>query len=137
LLRLSRSYPEMENKEILDKFFKEGRPAMFVANHQSWMDIPFLGVTVGWKNYKLVSKKELAKVPILGTGIVTAGNIMLDRDDRRSQINTLRQGIDYLKVSFIFTGTVLFIIEFGRRVSQQTRSILFRPSSKFSCTIYF
>jgi 1-acyl-sn-glycerol-3-phosphate acyltransferase len=97
VLHLSRSYPEIENLDILEKFYKEGRPAMFVANHCSWMDIPFLGSTVGWRNYKIVSKKELGMVPILGSAIVVGGNIMIDRVDRKSQIRTLKQGINYLK----------------------------------------
>lgn len=98
-MRLSRSYPEIENTEILEKFYEKGQPAMFVANHNSWMDIPFLGATIGWRNYKMISKKELGRVPILGTAIKVAGNIMVDRSDRRSQIRTLKQGINYLKVS--------------------------------------
>ena len=70
---------------------------MFVANHNSWMDIPFLGATIGWRNYKLISKKELGRVPILGKAIKVGGNIMIDRSDRRSQLRTLKRGIDYLK----------------------------------------
>lgn len=97
-MRLTRSYPEIENVDILEKFYAQGRPAMFVANHCSWMDIPFLGATVGWRNYKLVSKKELGIVPILGTSINVGGHIMVDRTDRKSQIRTLKQGINYLKV---------------------------------------
>jgi len=96
-MRLSRSFPEIENAEILQKLYAKKQPAMFVANHNSWMDIPFLGATVGWRNYKLVSKKELAIIPILGTAIRVGGNIMIDRTDRRSQIKTLKDGISYLK----------------------------------------
>lgn len=70
---------------------------MFVANHNSWMDIPFLGTAIGWRNYKIISKAELAKVPILGKSIKVAGNIMVDRTDTRSQIKTLKMGIQYLK----------------------------------------
>jgi len=97
VLRLSRSYPEMVGQETLQAFYRQNRPAMFVANHCSWMDIPFLGATVGWRNYKLVSKKELGIVPILGDAIRTGGNIMVDRTDRKSQLKTLKQGINYLK----------------------------------------
>lgn len=99
-MRLSRSYPEIENTDILKDFYKSGRTAMFVANHCSWMDIPFLGATVGWRNYKLISKKELGAIPILGSSIRTGGHIMIDRTNRRSQLMTLKQGINYLKVSF-------------------------------------
>ena len=69
---------------------------MFVANHSSWMDIPFLGGLIGWRNYKLISKKELGRVPILGKAIKVGGHIMVDRSDRRSQLKTLKQGINLL-----------------------------------------
>jgi 1-acyl-sn-glycerol-3-phosphate acyltransferase len=70
---------------------------MFVSNHNSWMDIPFLGATIGWRNYKLISKAELGKVPILGKAIKVGGNIMVHRSDSRSQLKTLKTGIQYLK----------------------------------------
>lgn len=102
LMRLTRCYPKINNREIVTNYFKrekgEGRkPAMFVANHCSWMDIPFMGAVMGWRNYKIVSKKELGAVPILGTAIYAGGHIMVDRTDRRSQVRTLKQGINYLK----------------------------------------
>jgi len=102
LLRLTRCYPEIKNREIITEFFKKNKGekannAMFVANHCSWMDIPFLGAVMGWRNYKIVAKKELGIVPILGTAIRAGGHIMVDRTDRRSQIKTLKQGINYLK----------------------------------------
>jgi 1-acyl-sn-glycerol-3-phosphate acyltransferase len=70
---------------------------MFVANHNSWMDIPYLGGVVGWRNYKLISKAELGRVPILGKSIQVGGNIMVDRINRKSQVKTLKKGIEYLK----------------------------------------
>ena len=60
------------------------RPAMYVANHCSWDDIPFVGCTIGWRNYKIVAKKELEKVPILGKAIKVAGNVEVDRTSPRS-----------------------------------------------------
>jgi Acyltransferase len=97
-MRLTRCYPTMTNLDLLNDYFKQNRPAMFVANHCSWMDIPFLGATIGWRNYKLISKSELGAVPILGTAIQAGGHIMVDRTDRKSQLRTLKQGIQYLKV---------------------------------------
>jgi 1-acyl-sn-glycerol-3-phosphate acyltransferase len=70
---------------------------MFVANHNSWMDIPFMGATIGWRNYKFVAKKELEKVPILSAAIVTADNLMVDRKDKRSGLRTLRTGMEFMK----------------------------------------
>lgn len=70
---------------------------MFVANHASWMDIPFFGGLIGWRNYKFVSKNELGGIPILGKAIKVGGNLMLDRSNRRSQLKTLKDGIKTLK----------------------------------------
>lgn len=71
LMRLTRCYPKIHNRDITDSFKKnkveESKNAMFVANPCSWMDIPFLGAAMGQRNYKIVSNKELGVVPILGT----------------------------------------------------------------------
>jgi len=97
LLHLSRSVPKIVGKEKLHEFYKQNRSAMFVANHNSWMDIPFIGCAIGWRNYKFISKAELGKVPILGTSIKTGGHLMIDRTNRRSQIKTLKSGMQWLK----------------------------------------
>ena len=81
---------------------------MFVANHCSWMDIPFLGTVLGWRNYKIISKKELEVVPILGAALKAGGHIMVDRTDRRSQIRTLKQGINYMKNVRLFSRSLRF-----------------------------
>lgn len=101
LLTLTRMWPKITNRDILQRYYSQNRPAMIVANHNSWMDIPFLGVTIGWRNYKLVSKKELGRVPILGKSIKVGGHIMVDRADRKSQLRTLKAGINLLKVRCI------------------------------------
>jgi len=100
LLRLSRSFPKIEGKEHLTNFLngENKRAAMFVANHNSWMDIPFLGATVGIKqNYKFVSKAELIKVPILGKSIACGGHVMVDRTNIRSQLMAVKYGIRWLE----------------------------------------
>lgn len=71
---------------------------MFVSNHNSWMDIPFIGHTIGWHNYKFVAKKELEKVPILGKAIMLSKNVCVDRSNRKSQLMTLKQGMKWLEV---------------------------------------
>lgn len=97
LMFFTNSFPKIEGSEKLAKLYLEGRPAMFVANHNSWMDIPFIGHCIGWRNYKIIAKKELGKVPILGKAIRVAGNIMVDRGDKRSGLKALKAGIQYLK----------------------------------------
>ncbi len=64
------------------------------------MDIPFLGITVGWRNYKIISKAELFKVPILGKSIAVGGHVMVDRSSRKSQLMTFKSGMNWLKVSY-------------------------------------
>lgn len=97
LMNLTLADPKIENRDILEKFYKEGRAAMVVANHNSWQDIPYLGTTIGWRNYKIIAKKELLKVPILGNGISAGGHVVIDRTNRRSQLMTLKSGIEWLK----------------------------------------
>jgi len=97
LLVLTRSWPKMEGRDLLEDFYKEERSAMFVANHNSWMDIPFLGATIGWRNYKIIAKAELKKVPILGKAICLGGHVLLDRSNLRSQLRTLKAGMQWLK----------------------------------------
>lgn len=85
---------------------------MFVSNHNSWMDIPFIGHTIGWHNYKFVAKKELEKVPILGKAIMVSKNVCVDRSDRKSQLMTLKQGMKWLDVSgryYVFIHLALFV----------------------------
>lgn len=92
--------------------FISGRKAMFVSNHNSWMDIPFIGHTIGWHNYKFVAKKELEKVPILGKAIMVSKNVCVDRSDRKSQLMTLKQGMKWLDVSgryYVFIHLALFV----------------------------
>lgn len=96
LMALTGCFPKIENREIIEEFHKSGRTAMFVSNHNSWMDIPFIGHTIGWINYKFVAKKELEKVPILGKAIKVAKNVLVDRTNRRSQLLTLKQGMKWL-----------------------------------------
>jgi len=91
-----------ENLEILREVKKNGKkgklkPAMYVANHCSWMDIPFVSRIFGFLNYKIIAKAELLKVPILGKAIQVGGHITLDRTNRRSQMKAFKSGVQWLK----------------------------------------
>jgi 1-acyl-sn-glycerol-3-phosphate acyltransferase len=58
----------------------EAAPAVFVANHQSNLDI----VTYGWlfpPRTVAVGKKEILKIPLFGWFFAVSGNILLDRGD--------------------------------------------------------
>lgn len=96
LMAFTGCFPVIENGDFVKEFHKSGRKAMFVSNHNSWMDIPFIGHVIGWHNYKFVAKKELEKVPILGKAIKVAENVLVDRTNRRSQLLTLKNGMKWL-----------------------------------------
>lgn len=70
---------------------------MYVANHCSWMDIPFVCQIFGFLNYKIIAKAELLKVPILGKAIQVGGHIFLDRTNRKSQMAAFKSGVQCLK----------------------------------------
>lgn len=101
VLSLTGCLPKVEGKENLkllyDKENKKYRSAMFVANHTSFMDIYFVAMGLGFRNYFFVAKKELLKVPILARSMKTCHHILLDRDDRRSQLNAFKRGVKGLK----------------------------------------
>lgn len=102
-MMLTGCFPTIENGEILRQFHTSSKhkAAMFVSNHNSWMDIPFIGYAIGWHNYKFVAKKELERVPILGKAIMMSRNVCVDRKDRKSQLMTLKSGMKWLEVSVV------------------------------------
>lgn len=71
LMHLTRCMPKVEGRENLEELYEPGtkkfkKPVMFVANHCSWMDIPFVAMAMGNLNYKIIAKQELLKVPVSG-----------------------------------------------------------------------
>lgn len=65
-----------------------GRPAVLVANHESWFDV-FALATYLPVDYRFVAKKELASIPLFGPSWKACGHISIDRSDRSSAIQSL------------------------------------------------
>ncbi|RED95575.1 lysophospholipid acyltransferase family protein [Marinoscillum furvescens] len=63
---------------------------VFVANHQSYVDIPLLFRAIP-HNLHFVAKKELKKVPFLGWYMMATGMIFIDRSNRNKAIESLRR----------------------------------------------
>jgi len=102
LLKIMNCFPHIEGRENLEELYIAGTkkfasPAMFVANHSSWMDIPYVAMAIGRNNYKMIAKSELLKVPILSKSLRECQHVLIDRSSRRSQIQTYKDGIDWLK----------------------------------------
>ena len=60
------------------------------------VDIPVL-CTVLDPVFKFIAKGELAKVPCIGTQLSGGEHIMIDRDDRKSQLRTFKETISWLR----------------------------------------
>jgi len=72
----------------------ENRSYVVVSNHQSLADIPIIS-SVKWE-MKWVVKKELFRTPFVGWMMRLAGDIRLDRADRRSGALMLLKAKEYL-----------------------------------------
>jgi len=77
-------------------------PYVVVSNHQSFADIPLIS-HLPWE-MKWVAKQEIFKVPIVGWMLRLAGDIRLNRQDRRSGARMLLAASKYLsqKCSVMF-----------------------------------
>jgi len=76
-------------------------PVLFVSNHQGYADIPvFCAVLAGKKQAGFVAKRSLGRIPIYGGWIQDIRSVFIDRDDARSSLKTMEEGIDLLKKGF-------------------------------------
>ena len=77
---------------------------VFVANHQSFLDVFAM---YGWlpNNFKKKKKKELRKVPFVGTACDVAGHIFVDRSNPRAAL----QSVELIKKELVDgISTVIF-----------------------------
>jgi 1-acyl-sn-glycerol-3-phosphate acyltransferase len=86
ILWVSRAKVFVEGMDHIDP----GAPYVYMANHQSMFDIlallGHLPVQFRW-----VAKKELFRIPIFGYSMLRVGYISIDRSNRQSAIQSLRE----------------------------------------------
>lgn len=70
--------------EGLENFPPTDTPAIYVSNHQSFLDIYTL-LTLG-RSFKFISKTSVFLYPIIGWAMFLLGAIPLKRSDSRSQL---------------------------------------------------
>ena len=72
---------------------EDGRPCLFVSNHQSMLDIPILGTVLSRHFLKFVSKRELAQrwIPSISYNLRRGGNALIDRSDRADAVEAIRR----------------------------------------------
>ncbi|HIT53070.1 MAG TPA: 1-acyl-sn-glycerol-3-phosphate acyltransferase [Candidatus Fimivicinus intestinavium] len=75
---------------------------VFVSNHQGLFDIPTL---LGYLDqpHGLIAKKEADKIPMIRTWMRYLGCIFLDRENARSAMESLREGVALLQKGYSIT----------------------------------
>ncbi|KAK4604774.1 hypothetical protein RGQ29_013013 [Quercus rubra] len=81
--------------EGLDNLPPPDIPAVYVSNHQSFLDIYTL-LTLG-RSFKFISKTSIFLYPIIGWAMFLLGVIPLKRMDSRSQLDCLKRCMDLTK----------------------------------------
>jgi 1-acyl-sn-glycerol-3-phosphate acyltransferase len=81
------------------EYLSENKTYVYMSNHESWMDIPAMFGAVNG-SLRMISKKEIMQIPIVGKMMEKTGFIELDRKNRHKAImqlenakNRLREGI--------------------------------------------
>lgn len=72
------------------------RPAVFLINHQSNMDM-FIASKLIRKDITGIAKKELKNYPIIGQLMQASGVIFIDRKNREKAIEAMQPAVDALK----------------------------------------
>ncbi|MEX2208887.1 MAG: HAD-IB family hydrolase [Myxococcota bacterium] len=85
------------------------RPAVFIFNHQSALDVLLLCKLLR-RDFVGVAKQELRRVPLLGTLAAWTGTVFVDRKNSKSAIAALQPAVDALR-----GGTSLAIAPEGTR----------------------
>ncbi|MEM9820116.1 MAG: HAD-IB family hydrolase [Bacteroidota bacterium] len=85
------------------------RPAVFIFNHQSNVDL-FIVSKLVRKNAVGIAKKELKHMPVIGQLMSAAGVIFIDRKNREKAIEAMKPAVDALR-----SGTSIIIFPEGTR----------------------
>jgi len=72
------------------------RPATFVINHQSGLDLATLS-RVYPRGAVIIGKKELRRIPAFGLMFEAFGNVLIDRKDRRNALSGLNTAVAEMK----------------------------------------
>ncbi|XP_007011912.2 PREDICTED: 1-acyl-sn-glycerol-3-phosphate acyltransferase 1, chloroplastic [Theobroma cacao] len=94
--------------EGLENLPPQDVPAVYVSNHQSFLDIYTL-LTLG-RSFKFISKTGIFLYPIIGWAMSMMGLIPLKRMDSRSQLDCLKRCMDLIR-----NGASVFFFPEGTR----------------------
>ena len=72
------------------------RPAVFISNHQTDMDVLMLGRLFP-KYCSVTSKKELKYMPFLGWFMTLSGTVFIDRANRKNAVASFDSAVQHIK----------------------------------------
>jgi 1-acyl-sn-glycerol-3-phosphate acyltransferase len=71
-------------------------PVVFMANHESWLDIPVLLAAIPVQ-VRFLAKKSLFGVPFLGWAMIAMGFIPVDRQNRREAVKSFEEAAQRIR----------------------------------------
>ena len=92
----------------------EKRPAVFILNHQSSVDM-FVAAKLIRKDAVGIAKKELKSMPIIGQLLQASGVIFIDRKDKEKAIEAMKPAVEALQ-----NNTSIIIFPEGTRSKDKT-----------------
>ncbi|TFK55431.1 1-acylglycerol-3-phosphate O [Heliocybe sulcata] len=104
----------VESEEHLDT-----RPAVFVGNHQSMLDIVYLG-RIFPKRASIMAKKELQWSPLLGQYMTLSGAVFVDRGNNAKAVQSLTEAGELMKARH----TSLWLFPEGTRSMREYHDML-------------
>ena len=75
-------------------------PVVFVANHQSYADIPACSGTIDTIQMGYIAKNDLAKIPLYKQWILDVRSVFIKRNDARESLKAILEGISYIEQGF-------------------------------------
>ncbi len=87
-----------------------GGTYLFMANHQSHMDIPILFATLAGYDFRFLAKESLFAIPVFGPAMRRVGHVAIDRQNRRKAMESIQEAAD-----LVSRGTGLLIFPEGTR----------------------
>jgi 1-acyl-sn-glycerol-3-phosphate acyltransferase len=67
---------------------------VFMANHQSHMDIPILFAALSAYNFRILAKESLFSIPAFGPAMRRVGHVAIDRQNRRKAMESIQEAGD-------------------------------------------
>lgn len=71
-------------------------PVVFMANHESWLDIPVLLASIPVQ-VRFLAKKSLFRIPFLGWAMRAMDFIPVDRENRREAIKSFEEAAQHIR----------------------------------------